>query len=183
MTRPNWEAEDGAEPSLVSEDSALALRGDIVEGRRTAARPRIRAVLPDAHVRHCRSRWRGGGCGDGRAAILRRPRHAPPRHDKLALAVGSVANDWRRLIGEDAGEQREVARAIMLCAEPIADGRLGPWVTTGLDHCASLPKRYQLPSRAWASFTTCCRWARICAASASSFSSVGRSPIARSCPG
>ena len=39
--------------------------------------------------------------GDRRAAKLRRTRHSPARHDKLALAVRSVANDRSHLVRED----------------------------------------------------------------------------------
>ncbi len=60
--------------------------------------------------------------GDRRAAELRRSGHAPTRHDKLALAVVSNANDRRELIREDRREQRQVARAIMLRAEQVANG-------------------------------------------------------------
>jgi hypothetical protein len=62
--------------------------------------------------------------GDWRTAVLRRARHAPTRHDELALAVVACAHDRRHLVGENAGEQREVARVVMPCAEPIADGGL-----------------------------------------------------------
>jgi hypothetical protein len=61
---------------------------------------------------------------DRRAAVLRRPGHAPARHDKLALAVAARAHDRSHLVGEDSGEQRQVARAILAGAEPIADRRL-----------------------------------------------------------
>ncbi len=56
-----------------------------------------------------------------RAAVPRRPGHAPARHGELALAVGARADDRRDLIGEDPGKQREVARAVMPRAKPIAD--------------------------------------------------------------
>jgi hypothetical protein len=59
--------------------------------------------------------------GDRRAAKLSRTRHAPTRHNKLALAVGSIANDRSHLIGEDPGKQRQVARPIVTRAKPIAD--------------------------------------------------------------
>jgi hypothetical protein len=36
-------------------------------------------------------------------------RHAPPRHDELAFAICSVANDWRELIGENTREQEQIA--------------------------------------------------------------------------
>src|ERR1700722_12574980 len=42
--------------------------------------------------------------GDRRAAKLRRTRHAPTRHNKLAPAVGSVTNDRSHLVGEDPRE-------------------------------------------------------------------------------
>ncbi len=54
---------------------------------------------------------------DRRAAKLRRPRHAPTRHNKLALAVGSIANDRSHLVGEDPWEQRQVARPIVTRAD------------------------------------------------------------------
>jgi hypothetical protein len=59
--------------------------------------------------------------GDWRAAELRRPWHAPTRHNKLALAVGSVANDRSHLVGEDPREQRQVAGSIIARAEPVPD--------------------------------------------------------------
>ena len=58
------------------------------------------------------------------AAKLRRSRHAPARHDKLAFAVGPDANDRRELIGEDTWKQRQIAGAIVPRAKPDADGRL-----------------------------------------------------------
>jgi hypothetical protein len=58
---------------------------------------------------------------DRRAAELRRAGHSPARHDKLALALDSDANDRRHLVGEDRGEQREVAGAVVRRAKPIAD--------------------------------------------------------------
>src|ERR1700733_7490707 len=42
--------------------------------------------------------------GDRRAAKLRRTRHAPARHNKLTLAVGSIANDRSHLVREDPRE-------------------------------------------------------------------------------
>jgi hypothetical protein len=42
--------------------------------------------------------------GDRCAAELRRTRHPPPRHNKLALAVCSIANDRSHLVGKDARE-------------------------------------------------------------------------------
>ena len=59
--------------------------------------------------------------GDRCAAKLRRPWHAPTRHSKLALAVGSIANDRSHLVGEDIREQRQVARPIIPSAEPVPD--------------------------------------------------------------
>jgi hypothetical protein len=50
--------------------------------------------------------------------------HSPARHDKLALAVDSDANDRRNLVWEDGRQQRQVARAIVQRAKPIADCRL-----------------------------------------------------------
>jgi hypothetical protein len=49
--------------------------------------------------------------GDRRAAKLRRTWHAPTRHNKLAPAVGSIANDRSHLVGEDPWEYRQIARA------------------------------------------------------------------------
>jgi hypothetical protein len=44
-------------------------------------------------------------------------RHAPPRHNKLALAIGGDADDRRHLVREDCRQRRQVARAIVLHAE------------------------------------------------------------------
>ena len=75
--------------------------------------------------------------GDRRAAKLRRPWHAPTRHDKLTLAVGSIANDRSQLVGEDPGEQRQVAGSIIPAigqtAPPtLALARAGGWAKFGL---------------------------------------------------
>ena len=57
-------------------------------------------------------------------AELRRPRHAPSRHDKRALASHSTPNDRRHLVGEDCRKQRQIANAIVPSAKQIADRRL-----------------------------------------------------------
>ena len=57
-------------------------------------------------------------------AVLRRPWHAPARHDEHALAVGAGADDLGHLIREDRRQRRQIAGAIMLHAEKVADGRL-----------------------------------------------------------
>jgi hypothetical protein len=59
--------------------------------------------------------------GDRRTAELRWTGHPPARHDEFSLAASSVANDRRHLVGENSGEQRQVARTIIACAEPVAD--------------------------------------------------------------
>jgi phosphatidylserine/phosphatidylglycerophosphate/cardiolipin synthase-like enzyme len=71
-------------------------------------------------------------------AILRRPRHAPARHDKLPLAVLADANNRRELVGEDRRKQREVSRAVMPRAKPIADGGLTLGETVEIAHAAGL---------------------------------------------
>ena len=43
---------------------------------------------------------------------------------KIARALRSAANDRRKLIGEVAGEERQIAGAVMLRAKPVADRRL-----------------------------------------------------------
>ena len=58
------------------------------------------------------------------AAILGRPGHSPARHDELALAAGTEANDGRKLIGEYGRQRRQIAGAIVPHAEKVADGRL-----------------------------------------------------------
>jgi len=50
-----------------------------------------------------------------------RPRHAPARHDELALAVGARADDRSHLVRENTGQDRQVARAVMSRAKPVAD--------------------------------------------------------------
>jgi hypothetical protein len=42
-------------------------------------------------------------------------------HDELAFAIGAGAEDRRKLIGEDAREERQIAGAVVLRSEPIAD--------------------------------------------------------------
>jgi hypothetical protein len=59
--------------------------------------------------------------GDRRAAKLRWPRHAPTRHNKLALAISSIANDRSHLVGKDGREQRQVASPIIGRAEAVSD--------------------------------------------------------------
>ena len=73
---------------------------------------------------------------DRRAAELRRPRHAPAGHNKLALAVRPVANDRRHLVGKDPRKQRQVASAIMRRAKPIADRGLSFGQTVEVAHGA-----------------------------------------------
>src|SRR5208337_2442761 len=58
------------------------------------------------------------------SAELRRPGHAPTRHDELALAVGGGPDEWRHLVREDGRQRRQVAGAIALDREQIPDGRL-----------------------------------------------------------
>src|SRR5271166_2028705 len=48
----------------------------------------------------------------------------PARHDELALTVGGEAHDWRKLVGKDCGQRRQIARAIVLHAEEI---RIADW--------------------------------------------------------
>ncbi len=72
------------------------------------------------------------------AAELRRPRHAPARHDKLALAVGPAPHDRRELIGKDRWKQRQIARPIMLHSEEIADGGLALGQTVKVAHLAPI---------------------------------------------
>jgi hypothetical protein len=55
---------------------------------------------------------------------LRRSRHSPSRYDKLALAVGAIADDRRHVVGEDSRLGRKVAGAIVLHGEEVADGLL-----------------------------------------------------------
>ena len=77
------------------------------------------------------TRSRRCGCWSPRlAAILRRPRHVPKRHDKLALAVGAAAR--RHLVGEDAREQRQIAGSVMPGAKPVADRGLTLGEAVGL---------------------------------------------------
>jgi hypothetical protein len=57
----------------------------------------------------------------GLAAELRRSRHPPSRHDKLAFAIRCSADDRRELIGEDTREQGQVACVVMPRSKPIAD--------------------------------------------------------------
>ena len=59
-----------------------------------------------------------------RTAELRRTRHSPTRHDKLALAIRAAADDRGHLVGEDRGERRQIARPVVLDGEQVADGRL-----------------------------------------------------------
>jgi hypothetical protein len=61
---------------------------------------------------------------DGRAAILWLARHSPTRHHKLALAICAGADDRGHLIGEHRRQRRQIARAIVLHAEKVADSRL-----------------------------------------------------------
>jgi hypothetical protein len=61
---------------------------------------------------------------DRRAAELRRAGHSPARHDKLTLALGADPKYRRHLVGEDRGEQWQVARPIMRCPKSIADSGL-----------------------------------------------------------
>jgi hypothetical protein len=58
------------------------------------------------------------------AAELRRSRHAPTRHDQLALTIRAAAHDRSHLVGDDAREQRRIAGAVMAGAKPLADRSL-----------------------------------------------------------
>jgi len=104
-----------------SSGAALSIRSGLAQpGRAEARRRRLHdlASRRTIHLTHV------ADVGDGRAAILRRPRHAPARHDELALAVFAGANDRRELIGEDSGEERKVAGLVMSDSEEIAGSGL-----------------------------------------------------------
>ena len=76
--------------------------------------------------------------GDWRAAELRRSRHSPARHEKLALPIGPHAHDRRELVGEDRRQKRQVAGAVVRRAEEVADGRLALGHAVEVAHVAGL---------------------------------------------
>src|SRR5208282_2388007 len=68
-------------------------------------------------------------------AELRRARHPPASHDELALAVRPASDDRSHLVGGDPWKQRQVARAIVRRAEPVADRGLALCQTVEVAHC------------------------------------------------
>jgi len=58
---------------------------------------------------------------DWRAAELWRTRHAPARQNKLTFAIPSDSDDGSELFGEDCGEERQIAGAVVLHGEEIAN--------------------------------------------------------------
>jgi len=76
--------------------------------------------------------------GDRRAAELRRAGHPPARHDEFPLAVRSLANDRRHLVGEDSRKQGQIARAIMPSAKPVADRGLALGQGVEIAHVGAL---------------------------------------------
>src|SRR3984957_18429416 len=95
--------------------SCLRTRGSWSRARDTGSAPR--ANCASANSRRC-------GRGDRLAAEPRWARHAPARHDQFALTIRAVAHDRSHLIGEDAGERREVAGPVVDGAEQPANGGL-----------------------------------------------------------
>src|ERR1700722_11603954 len=72
--------------------------------------------------------------GDRNPSKLRRTGHPPARHDKLTLAIHSVADNRRKLVGENSGEHRQVARTIVARAKPVADRGLAFGQTVEIAH-------------------------------------------------
>jgi hypothetical protein len=103
-------------PSRANEASPLASKVAFVKQHANCFVPHSAGEVPDGAQRSAPMR-----AAYGRAAVRRRSRHAPTNHDELALAVAPGANDRRHLVGENAGKQRKVARAVLRCAKPIAD--------------------------------------------------------------
>jgi len=121
-------------------------KASIGQRRRSAAGPLSRRTISASCAASCpgirkttlRGRCSGSSCratapmracdvanvGHRLSAVLRRAGHSPTRHDKLALAVGAGADDRGHLIREDRRQRRQVARAVMLHAEQVADGGL-----------------------------------------------------------
>src|SRR5579863_4546915 len=62
--------------------------------------------------------------GDRLSTELWRSRHAPTRQDELALAILAAAHDRRHLVGKNAGQERQIANAVVARAKPIPDRRL-----------------------------------------------------------
>ena len=67
--------------------------------------------------------------GDARIFFLAcdgegRRRHAPARHGEFARAVHRSADDRRGIVGEDAGQHRQIAREVAHGAGEVADGLL-----------------------------------------------------------
>ena len=58
------------------------------------------------------------GCSrcDPLAPELRRAGHAPTRHNQLTLAIPSDSDDGSELVGEDRGEERQIASAVVAFA-------------------------------------------------------------------
>jgi hypothetical protein len=73
-------------------------------------RPPVRA----AHVADVRDRL---------ATKLRRAGHAPARQNELTVAVPSDSDDGRELVGEDRGEKRQIARAVVRAVPTIRSRR------------------------------------------------------------
>jgi hypothetical protein len=62
--------------------------------------------------------------GHGLAAILWRSRHAPARHDKLALAIDASANDRGHLVGND---RRQGGRLPARSCFTLNKSRMADW--------------------------------------------------------
>jgi hypothetical protein len=75
-----------------------------------------------------------------RTAELRWPRHSPPCHSKLADTVGRVAHDWRQVIGENAGQRRQVARSVTHRAGERDDRRLPLCDAVEIAHATNLTR-------------------------------------------
>jgi hypothetical protein len=135
---------DGTQDRLLAEGSSAIPRPD---RRRPLARRDRSHGEPPAPIRAADIT----NIGDRRAAKLRRPRHAPSRHNKLPLAVGSIANDRSHLVGEDPRKQRQVARSIIPRAKPIADRGLAFDQTVEIAHRKRSVVEINCPLRAAAS--------------------------------
>lgn len=97
------EARDCLAHSLRFDRSGRATRADVM-AQAAAARCGI-ADVGDGAVS-----WHAG-----------RGREVPPHHHQLA-ALGGVADDWGEMVGKDARQRRQIARAVRHGAEGIADG-------------------------------------------------------------
>ena len=47
---------------------------------------------------------------------------------RTVMSSRAPSNDRRELVREDRGKERQIARAVMLRAKPVANGRLTPYV-------------------------------------------------------